>query len=89
VRVTFDETSLPSGPLHRMPTYEGASYRADAGTNHAEGDQHSDVENQSRNARAGSVRVARQAGRKHAVNAAIVIIASAAPNASGSCGLTL
>jgi hypothetical protein len=88
VRVTFYETSLPSGPL-RMPTYGGTSYRADAGTNHAEDGQNSDVENQSRNARAGSVRVARQAGKKHAVNAAIVIIANAAPKASGSCGLTL
>jgi len=46
------------------------------------------VENYSRNARAGSVRVARNAGKKHAASAAIVITAKAAPNASGSRGLT-
>ena len=33
----------------------------------------SETENQSRKARAGSVRVARQAGRKHAAKAAMVI----------------
>src|SRR5580693_1586365 len=47
------------------------------------------VENQSRSARAGSVRVARQAGRKHAANEAMVITARADPKASGSYGLTL
>src|SRR5271170_4618892 len=47
------------------------------------------AENQSRRTRAGSVRVARQAGKKHAANEAIVITASADAKASGSCGLTL
>src|SRR5580693_9892160 len=44
---------------------------------------------QSRSARAGSVRAARHAGKQHAASAAIVITANAAPNASGSRGLTL
>ena len=44
---------------------------------------------QSRKARAGSVRVARQAGKKHAANEPMVITARAAANASGSRGLTL
>jgi hypothetical protein len=47
------------------------------------------VENQPRRVRAGSVRVARHVGKKHASNDAIVMIASADPNASGSRGLTL
>jgi hypothetical protein len=46
-------------------------------------------ENQSRNARTGSVRVARQAGKKHAANEAIIITTNADPNVSGSRGLTL
>jgi hypothetical protein len=44
---------------------------------------------QSRNTRAGSVRVARQAGRRQAATEAIVITAIADANASGSFGLTL
>src|SRR5713226_393960 len=51
--------------------------------------QGSDVENQSRNARAGSVRAARRAGKKHAASETIVITTSADPKASGSRGLTL
>ncbi len=47
------------------------------------------VENQSCSALAGSVRVARHAGKKHAANAAIVITANADPNANGSHELTL
>jgi hypothetical protein len=48
-----------------------------------------DIENQSRKARARSVWVARQAGKKHTANEAIVITTTADPNASGSRGLTL
>ncbi len=44
---------------------------------------------QSRNARTGSIRVARQAGRKQAANEMIVMIRNAGPNASGSRGFTL
>ena len=44
--------------------------------------------NYSRRARAGSVRIARQAGRKHAASEAINITSNADPNASGSRGLT-
>ncbi len=44
---------------------------------------------QSRSARAGSVRVARHAGKKHAANAAMVMTTNAEPKASGSRGLTL
>jgi hypothetical protein len=44
---------------------------------------------QSRNTRAGSVRVARQAGRRQAATEVIVITATADANASGSFGLTL
>jgi hypothetical protein len=43
----------------------------------------------SRNTRAGSVRVARQAGRRQAATEVIVITATADANASGSFGLTL
>ena len=43
---------------------------------------------QSLSARTGSVRVARQAGRKQAASDAIVITTKADPNASGSRGLT-
>jgi len=43
---------------------------------------------QSRNTRAGSVRMARQAGKRQAATEAIVITANADPNASGSLGLT-
>ena len=42
-----------------------------------------------RRARIGSVRIARQAGRKQAANAAIVMTANADPKAKGSRGLTL
>ncbi len=45
-------------------------------------------ENQSRRMRAGSVRLPRQAGKKHAANDTMIIAANAAPKASGSCGLT-
>src|SRR5713226_8879548 len=45
--------------------------------------------NQSRNARTGSIRVARQAGKKHAAREAMVITTNADPKASGSRGLTL
>jgi hypothetical protein len=48
-----------------------------------------DAADQSRKARAGSVRVARQAGKKHAANEPMVITARAAANAIGSRGLTL
>src|SRR6202008_2912175 len=48
-----------------------------------------DVENQSRKTLAGSLRVARHAGKKHAARAATVITISADPKASGSRGLTL
>src|SRR6201993_5396153 len=41
-----------------------------------------------RNTRAGSVRVARQAGQQHAASAVVMIIANADANASGSRGLT-
>ena len=41
-----------------------------------------------RRARMGSVRVARQAGKKQAANAAMVITANADPKAKGSRGLT-
>jgi hypothetical protein len=44
---------------------------------------------QSRNARIGSIRAARQAGTKHAAIAAIAITMSAEANDSGSRGLTL
>jgi hypothetical protein len=44
--------------------------------------------NQSRKARTGSVRVALHAGKKHAASEATSITANAAPNASGSRGLT-
>jgi len=44
---------------------------------------------QTRNARTGSTRVARQAGKKQAINATIVMTTNATPNASGSRGLTL
>jgi hypothetical protein len=47
------------------------------------------VRDQSRNTRAGSVRVARQAGRRQAATEAIVITTTADANASGSFGLTL
>src|SRR5262244_2770959 len=43
---------------------------------------------QSRNARTGSIRGARQAGTRQAASAAIAITTKAAPNASGSRGLT-
>jgi len=43
---------------------------------------------QSRNTRAGSVRIARQAGRRQAATEVIVITATADANASGSFGLT-
>src|SRR6266566_3079831 len=42
-----------------------------------------------RSARSGSVRVARHAGRKQAVNDAMAMTTNADPNASGSRGLTL
>src|ERR1700733_5402098 len=45
-------------------------------------------ETQSRKARAGSVRVAPQAGQKHAASEATAITTSAEPNAAGSRGLT-
>ena len=45
-------------------------------------DDATSVENQSRNARAGSVRAARQAGKKHAAREAIAMTANADPNAS-------
>src|ERR1700737_3307750 len=48
-----------------------------------------DARGQSRRMRAGSVRVARQAGRKQAANAATVMTTNAEPKASGSRGLTL
>ena len=48
----------------------------------------SDLENQPRRARTGSIRVARQAGKKHAAPATMVMITKADPNASGSRGLT-
>src|SRR5260370_32220816 len=48
-----------------------------------------DSEHQSRSARAGSVRVARQAGRSEAAKAARIITRNAGPNASGSPGPTL
>jgi hypothetical protein len=44
---------------------------------------------ESRNTWAGSVRVARQAGKRQAAIAVIVIAPNANPKASGSCGLTL
>ena len=47
------------------------------------------IHSQSLRARTGSVRVAFQAGRKHAASAATVITRNAAPNASGSRGLVL
>src|SRR5882724_3478425 len=47
------------------------------------------VENQSRKTLAGSVRVARHAGKKQAARAATVVTTSADPNARGSRGLTL
>ena len=47
-----------------------------------------DIENQFRKTLAGSVRVARQAGRKHAAVDVRVITANAAAKASGSRGLT-
>jgi hypothetical protein len=40
-------------------------------------------------ARTGSIRVARHAGKKHAASATIVMTTKADPNASGSRGLTL
>ena len=43
----------------------------------------------SRNARTGSVRAARQAGKKHAANEAMTSETDAMANGSGSCGLTL
>jgi hypothetical protein len=43
---------------------------------------------QSRSARTGSIRVARQAGRKQAANETIVITRNADPEAHGSRGLT-
>ena len=43
----------------------------------------------SRRAWTGSIRVARQAGKKHAAKEASVITTNADPNASGSRGLTL
>lgn len=47
------------------------------------------VKDQSRNARAGSVRVASQAGKRQAAIAVIIITAKPEPNASGSRGLAL
>ncbi len=44
---------------------------------------------QSLNTRAGSARVARHPGKKHAASVVTVITTNAAPNASGSRGLTL
>ena len=44
---------------------------------------------QVRKARTGSIRVARQAGKKHAISATMIIIRKASPNANGSRGLTL
>jgi len=44
---------------------------------------------QARSARTGSMRVARQAGRKHATNATSIITIKADTNAIGSRGLTL
>ena len=43
-----------------------------------------ETENQVRSARTGSMRVARQAGRKHAISATTVMMAKANANASGS-----
>jgi hypothetical protein len=51
--------------------------------------QYSDLANQSRNALAGSVRIARQVGKKQATNVAVIITTNADPNAQGSRGLTL
>ena len=48
-----------------------------------------ELESQSRKARARSVRVARQAGKRHAANEAIAITMNADPNATGSRGFTL
>jgi hypothetical protein len=47
------------------------------------------AENQSRKTRAGSVCVARHAGKVHAASEAMVITTNAEPKASGSRGLTL
>src|SRR5579885_958608 len=43
----------------------------------------------SRRTRAGSVRLARQAGNRHALIAVVAITAKADANTRGSCGLTL
>jgi hypothetical protein len=56
---------------------------------HARENRHRLWLDHSRKTRAGSVRVARHPGNRHAATVVAIITANAAPNARGSWGLTL
>src|ERR1022692_4406287 len=83
--------TIPGYDSFRMPTIPLSCRKQAAGKKTARQlpEVRRPCKDQSRNTRAGSVLVARQAGRRQAATEVIVITATADANASGSFGLTL